>query len=458
LLPYQAEVPSQRDAILDRERGLHRSLSTGQLSMIAIGGAIGTGLFLGSGMAIRDAGPAVILSYTIGGLIALLLMGCLAEMTVAHPASGSFGVWAECYVGPMAGFLVRYEYWSCLVFGLGTEVSAIAVYMRYWYPQVPGWVWIAGFAAALIAVNAFSVELFGSVEYCFSALKVTAILAFILLGSWLVSARIGFANFTTQGGFAPMGAWGVWKAVLVSIFSYLSIEMIAVAAGEARDPAVAVPRAFRATIFRLTFFYLLTLALIVAMAPWTAASTGESPFVQVMAVTHLPGAAGIINFVILIAALSAMNSQLYSTTRMMFSLSRAGYSPRSLGELNKRGVPVAALLVSTGGIALAALLSVVYPEAAFATMMAISMFGAMFTWLMIFVTHIFFRRAHQGEERPIFRMWGYPYTAAAGAALMAALLVTTAFTTEFRMTLVCGAPFLILLMLMFKAQSRRLPS
>ena len=194
---------SRFEAILEREKGLHRGLSTGQISMIAIGGAIGTGLFLGSGLAIGFAGPGVLLSYSIAGLIALLLMGCLAEMTVAHPTSGSFGAWAEFYIGPLAGFLVRYAYWSSVVLAVGTEVAAIAVYMRFWYPAVPGWIWILGFSAALVLVNAFNVELFGSVEYCFSALKIAAILVFIVLGARIVFAQIGFANYASHGRNPP---------------------------------------------------------------------------------------------------------------------------------------------------------------------------------------------------------------------------------------------------------------
>ena len=441
------------DTIIEREKGLKRGLSTGQLSMIAIGGAIGTGLFLGSGFAIGFAGPSVLLSYAIGALIALLLMGCLAEMTVAHPTSGSFGAYAEHYIGPLAGFLVRYAYWSSIVFAVGTEVTAIAVYMKYWFPGVPGWYWIVGFSAALIGVNVVSVKVFGAIEYLFSMLKIVAIVAFILLGAYVVfgapaQSSIGFANYTAHGGFFPKGVWGMWLAVIVSIFSYLSIEMIAVAAGEARDPHKAITRAFRATMFRLVFFYLLTLALMLAIVPWTAAGADESPFVKVMAATHIPGAAGVINFVILVAALSAMNSQLYITTRMMFSLSRAGYAPKRLGMLNSHGVPVAALLLSAIGIALATVLNVIYPDASFVLMMSVSMFGAMFTWLMIFVTHLFFRRAHRGQTLA-FRMWGYPVTSLAGAALMLATLVTTYFTREFRMTLLCGVPFLVALTLAY---------
>jgi len=438
------------EAIQEREKGLRRGLTSGQLAMIAIGGAIGTGLFLGSSFAIGFAGPSVLLSYAIGALIALLLMGCLAEMTVAHPTSGSFGAWAEFYIGPLAGFLVRYAYWSCIVFAVGTEVTAIAVYMRYWFAGVPGWVWIVGFSSILIGVNALNVKVFGSVEYAFSTLKVAAILVFILLGGWIVAGS-GFSNYTVHGGFFPKGAWGMWVAVIVSIFSYLSIEMIAVAAGEAEDPQRAITKAFRSTVARLVVFYLLTLAIIVAMVPWTESGKGESPFITVMARSHVPWAGGVVNLVILVAALSAMNSQLYITTRMMFSLARAGDAPRVFGELSARGTPVSALLLSSIGIALATVLNVVFPDASFTLMMAISMFGAMFTWLMIFVTHLYFRRAHAGE-RPAFRMWGYPYTSLMGAGLMAAILLTTAFTKEFRMTLAYGLPVLGVFWIVWRAR------
>lgn len=445
------------ERISEREQGLRRSLSARQLAMIAIGGAIGTGLFLGSGFAIGLAGPSVLLSYIIGAVITLLLMGCMAEMTVAHPTAGSFGAWAEFYLSPLAGFLVRIAYWAGVVLALGTEVSAVAVYMHYWFPATPGWIWIAGFSVLLVLVNAFNVRHFGVVEYGFSALKVTAILAFLFLGAYVLVASlhgspasatqpIGFGNYTAFGGFFPKGLRGMWTAVLVSLFSYFSIEMIAVAAGEAKDPQRAITHAFRATMFRLVLFYVLTLALMLAIVPWTAAASGasQSPFVTVMQRTHIPGAAGVVNFVILIAALSAMNSQLYITARMLFSLSRSGFAPRALGRLTSRGVPFAALLASTLGIALAAVLSIRYHERSFLLMLALSMFGPMFTWFMIFVTHLAFRRKHRGDLL-VFRMWGYPYTSLLGAGLMAAALVTTIFASAFRPTLIYGVPFLVVL-------------
>ncbi len=452
--------------IIERERGLQRTLSARRMTMIAIGGAIGTGLFLGSGFAISLAGPGVLLSYAIGAVIALLLMGCLAEMTLAHPTSGSFGAYAEHYLGPLAGFLVRYAYWTCIVLAVGTEVTAVALYMHFWFPAPPGWLWIMAFSALLITVNALSVNVFGAVEYWFSAIKVAAIVIFIALGSYMLlrspaaagsAAGIGFDNYLVRGGPFPHGLWGAWVAVIMAVFSYLSIEMIAVAAGEAAHPEVAVVRAFRSTVLRLVLFYLLTLALVLAIVPWTAAGIDESPFVKVMRVLGVPAATGILNFVILIAALSAMNSQLYITTRMMFSLARAGYAPRRLGALSGRGVPLNSLLLSSLGIALATALSVIAPHTSFILMVAISSFGALFTWMMIFVTHYRFRRARERSGAPPlkFRMMGFPYTTLLGAGLMAAVLLTTLFTPAFRLTLVFGIPFLACLVLVYRARYRK---
>jgi L-asparagine transporter-like permease len=454
--------------IIQRESGLRRSLSARKLSMIAIGGAVGTGLFLGSGFAIGTAGPSVLLSYVIGALIALLLMGCLAEMTVTHPTTGSFGTYAEYYVSPLAGFMVRYTYWTCIVLAVGTEVTAIALYMKFWFPGVPGWIWIAAFSGALIVVNALSVNTFGTVEYWFSLLKISAIVAFILLAGYLVArgnptdpqtaaGSIGFGNYTAYGGFLPHGIGGMWVAVIMAIFSFLSIEMIAVAAGEAAQPEVAITRAFFSTVVRLVLFYILTLALMLAVLPWNLAGSTKSPFVMVMEALHVPAAGGVMNFVILIAALSAMNSQLYISTRMMFSLSRAGQAPKRLGALTARGIPFNALLVSTSGIAVATVLSVISPGGAFLMMVGISVFGAMFTWMMIFVTHFFFRRARarDGSAPAKFRMWGFPFTTLLGAGLMAALLLTTAFTDAFRMTLAFGLPYLALLAAVYYLRLRQ---
>ncbi|MFS2203419.1 amino acid permease [Variovorax sp. Varisp36] len=455
-------MSSSFQEISNREKGLQKELSAGQMAMIAIGGAIGTGLFLGSGFAIGLAGPSVLVSYAIGGLIALLLMGCLAEMTVAHPTSGSFGAYAEHYIGPWAGFIVRYVYWSCVVLAVGTEVTAIGVYMAYWFPGSPQWLWVVLFSALLIMVNAMSVKAFGFVEYWFSMVKIVAIVLFILIGAYVVfgsrPAGIGLDNYAVQGGFFPKGVWGTWVAVVVAIFSYMSVETIAVAAGEAKDPERAVTGAFRATMLRLAVFYLASIALMLAIVPWNATNADKSPFVKVMEIIGIPGAAAVINFVVLIAALSAMNSLLYIATRMMFSLSRAGHAPKRFGRIRGNGVPVDALAISCAGIAIATALSVVAPEQSFALMMAIAMFGGLFTWFMIFTTHWFFRRrwVKEGRSGPGFRMWGFPWLTLLGAGLVLAILVTTYFTPMFRLTLLVGLPFLAVLVVVYLAWYRPL--
>jgi len=269
--------------------------------------------------------------------------------------------------------------------------------------------------------------------------------------------QFGTAQYTAHGGFFPNGVWGMWIAVVISIFSYLSVEMIAVAAGEAEDPERAVKKAFRATIVRLVIFYLLTLALILAIVPWDQAGKGGSPFVTVMQAVNVPYAAGVINFIVLVAALSAMNSQLYITTRMMFSLSRAGHAPAAMGKLTRSGTPLNALLLSTSGIAIATVLNVLYPESSFTLMMAISMFGALFTWMMIFVTHYFFRRrwAREGGAALSFRMPGFPLLTLLGAGAMLAILLTTYFTGVFKMTLVFGVPFLLALAALYHLLFRK---
>jgi amino acid transporter, AAT family len=447
--------------IQQREKGLQQHLTSAQMVMIAIGGAVGTGLFMGSAFAIGFAGPAVLVSYAIGAFIALLLIGCLGEMTVAHPTSGSFGAYAEYYLGPMAGFVLRYAYWAALVLAVGMEVTAVGIYMAYWFPQVPQWVWVAVFSAILIGINLRSVKVYGAAEYAFSAIKVAAIVAFVLIGAYVVFGAhipgIGLQNYASGGGFWAKGVGGMWLGVIVAMFSYLGVEAIAVAAGEAQHPQKAVQSAMKTTVLRLVLFYLLTLALMLAIVPWTEAATQTSPFVRVMEIINIPYAAGVLNFVVLVAALSAMNSQLYTTSRMMFSLARAEQAPATFGKTNTNGVPVAAILVSSLGAGVAMVINAFWPEQSFMWMMSIAMFGAMFAWFMIFVTHLAFRlrRDREGQARVPFRMWGFPWLTLLGAVLMGAVLITTAFTPEFRLTLAFGLPWLLILSVIYLLRRKR---
>lgn len=444
---------SSFDEIQNREAGLHKKLSAKQMGMIAIGGAIGTGLFMGSKFAISFAGPAVIVSYAIGGLIAFAIMACLAEMTVQHPTSGSFGAYAEHYVSPLAGFLVRYCYWACIVLAVGTEITAVADYMKLWFPHVGSWVWIAFFSLTLLVVNAYSVKAFGLVEYWFSTIKVFAIIVFILLAIGILTQSHGgtaqvLSNLTEHGGFFPHGFSGVWIGVIISIFSYLSIEMIAVAAGEAKDPERAVKKAFKSTAIRLILFYLLSLFLIVALVPWTTLIGAEatSPFVMVMKIVGIPYADSILNFIVIVAALSAMNSMLYISTRMLFSLSRAGDAPKLFGRISHNGVPINALLLSAVGIGIASIVYTINPNSAFPIMIALSMFGALFTWGSIFVTHMCFRRhmARKGEQLK-FKVPASQLISLLGLIAILSITITTWFTNEFKSTLQFGVPLVVVL-------------
>lgn len=444
--------------IQTREAGLQKKLTARQMGMIAIGGAIGTGLFMGSKFAISFAGPAVVVSYAIGGLIAFALMVCLAEMTVQHPTSGSFGAYAEHYIHPFAGFLVRYSYWACVVLAVGTEITAVADYMKFWFPNVASSIWILFFSSVLLIVNAFSVKAFGLVEYWFSTIKVFAIIVFILLGLSILTnqqdtSQMINQNVLGQGGFMPNGFKGVWIGVVISIFSYLSIEMIAVAAGEASDPERAVKSAFRSTGIRLLLFYILSLSLIVALVPWTEliAPGATSPFVTVMKLVGIPFAEHILNFIVIIAALSAMNSMLYISTRMLFSLSRSGDAPKMLGKVKSNGVPINALMLSAVGIGVASIVYSINPESAFPIMIALSMFGALFTWGSIFATHIFFRKQLIKKGISLkYSILGSRLISIAGLIAIISIMLTTWFTNEFKTTLQFGIPFIIFLSIFYR--------
>jgi len=443
------------DAIEQGEQ-LSRQLSSSQLTMIAIGGAIGTGLFLGSSLAVRIAGPAVIISYLIGAVIALLFMGALSEMAVAHPTAGSFGVYAELYVNAWAGFTIRYTYWAAQCIAIGGEATAIAIYCQWWFPNTPKWLWILGFSVALLYINARSVGSFGSFEYWFAMIKVVAIVLFIVIGLALLVGfgplpAIGFSNFTAHGGFLPTGWRGVWMAMAFVIFSYIGTEVIAVTAGEATDPKTAVPRAMRSMVGRLILFYVGAIVVLIGIVPWNQIQPGSgvtaSPFVKVFQLIGIPAAAHIVNFVVITAAASSMNCNLYLVSRMMFSLSRGGYAPASFGRVSSRGMPIVALFVSAVGLALALIVALLYPNGAFVYLFGISLFGGLFVWLMIFITHLFFRRKWDASGRPRLpvRMIGYPYTSLLGMAAIVAIIATTWWIEGMRVTLVAGLPWLALL-------------
>lgn len=451
-----SKARDQNSAILERESGLRRSLTPRQLSMIAIGGAIGTGLFLGSAISVRLAGPGVILSYAAAGAIALCVTWALGEITVAHPVAGSFGVHAEMYLHPWAGFAMRYSYWLAQVMAIGSEIVAASIYCKRWLPGVPSWLWIAGFSLALVYVNARSVTSFGEFEYWFAMLKVVTITVFLVLGAALLLGigfpRLGAVNYTEHGGFIPNGWGGVGLGAAIAVFSFFGIEIVAVTSGEARDPETALPRALRWTLARLGIFYIGGLAVVVGVVPWNQIGNKLelSPFVRVFDAVHIPYAAGMMNFVVLTAALSAANCGLYLTSRMLFSLAHGGYAPSLLGKVTKRGTPVAALFFSSAGMVAAFFVNYWFPSNAYVYMLGVSFFGGIFVWLMVFVTHLAFRRRTAHWAHPPRRIAPRgPWSSLFGLTALTVVLISTWWVPGLRITLTSGLPWLVFISLCY---------
>jgi AAT family amino acid transporter len=437
--------------VVAREAGLQRRLTRGQAIMISLGGAIGTSLFLSSGIALGYAGPGVMVSYAIAGFIAVAMVFSLSEMAVVHPAAGSFGTYAEIYLSPWAGFVVRYTYWFAQVIATGFEAVAAGIYMTWWIPAAPVWLWSLGFAAIVIWVNSRSVASFGTIEYWFALVKVSAIVLFVILGAAHVFGlgvpATGFRNlYALPGGFFPHGVHGVWMAVILGLLSFVGIEVVAVTSGEVPNPEKTIPAALRGMAVRLVLFYVLALGVVAAMFPWTetagSVEVAQSPFVKVLSLTGIPDAAGIMNFVIITAALSGMNTNVYLCSRMLFSLSRGRYAPTWLGRLSPAGAPVAAVLAS-GACILAGILAASFTPRAYAYLQGVALFGAIVVWGLILVSHLRFRQVRGAASLPV-RMPLFPWLQLAGLGLLAALLVTMGLDKDWNISWIVGVPWLVL--------------
>jgi L-asparagine transporter-like permease len=428
------------------ERGLSRQLSATQQATMALGGAIGTGLFLASGLSVNVAGPAILLSYAIMAAVSLLLTRALTDMAVAHPTAGAFGVYAGMYLSPFAGYAVRVSYWLMQVIATGGQLVASSIYMTYWFPGVPGAAWVLAFACGLLYLNSRAVGRLGAIEYWLVMVKVVAVLVFIgtavlVLTGATGGPAIGLRNLTAHGGFMPFGPSGVWLGCCFVIYSFIGVEIVAVTSGEATDPARTIPVAMRRMVLGLSAIYIVTITLLVALTPWNELGVGESPFVRVLGGLGIPGAAGLMNFVVLSAALSSSNANLYLVTRTLFSLARAGFVPSELGAVSSTGAPLNALLVSGLGLGAAALVRGLWPDSAYVWFFGVALFGALFVWLMIFSTHIAFCRTMRKDGKVV----SAPGASWVGATAVGAVLLSTWWVPGLESTLVAGGPWLALL-------------
>ena len=445
---------------------LKRRLTQRQLTMLAIGGAIGVGLFLGSSVTIRLAGPGVIVSYLLGAVIALIVSYSLVEMAVVHPVAGSFGVYAQTYLSSWAGFSIRTTYGLVQIIAIGAEVTAVGIYFAFWFPSVPQWIWVVAVSIALVTLNMQQVGRFGEFEYWFALIKVLAIVFFIVIGLGLIfglshKPAVGLSNLTAHGGFLPNGWRGVWLALTLVLTSYMGVEIIAVTAGEAERPEVTIPRSMRTIVYRLILFYVLAITIMLAMTPWNLTSPGTgitgSPFVSAFSAVGIPYVASIMNLVVITAALSSSNTDLYLTTRMLFSLSRSRHAPEWLGRLSESGVPRRALAVSTGGMVAAILLAIYAPAKAFLLLYGIAVAGMLFVWIVILVTHLAFRRA-LGPDRVAhlpLHLRLFPYSTWLGIIALVGITASTFFVEGLQYSVPAFASLLLLISLAYLRIRRR---
>jgi AAT family amino acid transporter len=402
-------MPQSPDPI--HEQGLHHQLTAGQMTMVAVGGSIGTGLLLGSAAALEIAGPSVILSYLVAAFIAYTVAMALGELASVHPAAGSFGLYGELYLNQYLGFLCRAAYWAAIAFSIGAELTASATYMTYWFPAVPGELWVFVFSALLLLVNLRSVGSYGRFEFWFSMIKLATIVVFIVTGAALLLGGRVAPQFTAQGGFFPKGPIAPLLAVFWAIYAFGGIEMLSVTTGESHS-SKDIPRATRLSIFLLAAIYLGAITILVGVAPWNHTAVSESPFVSVLSLARVPAAAHFMNFVVLTAALSGANAKLYVASRLLFSMGRTGWAPASLGKLNASGSPRLALLVSSYGIVTALIIEHWAAQRAFLYIMGAAFSGLILSWVISLAAHVSFRRSLTPQQvaalpmRSPLGMWG----------------------------------------------------
>ena len=446
--------------------GLHHSLKQRHMTMIALGGVIGAGLFVGSGVVIQAAGPAAVLSFVITGLLVVLVMRMLGEMAVALPAVGSFYEYArqafseEPRLGELAGFLTGWMYWYFWVIVVAMEAVAGAGLVRFWLPAQPAWLISLSLLVLLTLTNLVSVRSFGEFEFWFASIKVAAIAVFLLLGGAYVlglwpKVAPSVANLTANGGFAPKGILPIFTGAVAATGFYFGAEIVTIAAAETAEPAKAVARATNSVITRALIFYVGSIFLVVCLVPWNASGIA-TPYVSALNAMRIPAAAQIMNAVVLTAVLSALNSGLYASSRMLFALTGRGDAPEGLAKLSRNGVPMRAILLGTVFGYGAVVMSYVSPDTIFAFL--VNSYGtvAIFVYVLIAVSQLRLRARMEQEDpgRLRLRMWAYPYLTYLAIAGMLAILLAMAFIPEQRTPLIFGLISLALLLLGFCARAR----
>lgn len=398
-----------------RTTQLKRNLKNRHIQMIALGGAIGTGLFYGSAVSIGLAGPSIILSYLIGGAVIFMIMHMMGEMSVENPVSGAFSSFAYTYWGTFPGFLSGWNYWFLYIFVSMAELSVVGIYVNFWMPEFPQWLTALLILVVITLINLVNVKIFGEMEFWFALIKVVAVIGMIVLGVVLIVTGLGgvhasISNLWTHGGFFPHGLQGTFLSLVVIMFSFGGTELIGVAAGEADDPKKSIPKAIKQVLFRILIFYIGSLTVMMILYPWNKVGLEGSPFVMIFSKLGISSAATILNIVVLTAAVSVYNSGIYSNARMLFSLAQQGNAPKVFARLGNNHVPHLATLFSSLCTLMIVVLNYLFPGKMFMYIMSIATIGAVITWSMIILVHLRFRKFHQVRAHELaFKTPWYPY-------------------------------------------------
>ncbi|XLZ70968.1 amino acid permease [Massilia sp. SR12] len=435
---------------------LKRGLKSRHIQLIALGGAIGTGLFLGIAQTIKMAGPSVLLGYAVAGFIAFLIMRQLGEMVVDEPVAGSFSYFANKYCGHMAGFMSGWNYWVLYVLVSMAELTAVSKYMEFWMPHLPHWVSALVFFLAINAISLANVRAFGEMEFWFAIIKVVAVVGMIVFGIYLLASgsagpEATVANLWQHGGFFPNGASGLVMAMAVIMFSYGGLELIGITAAEADNPSESIPKATNQAIYRILIFYVGALGVLLSLYPWTKVADGGSPFVMIFHALDAKFVAHVLNVVVLTAALSVYNSGVYSNSRMLYGMAKQGNAPKALLAVNQRGVPLAALGVSALATGSCVVLNYFMPGQVFGLLMGLVVSSLVINWGMISWIHLRFRAQKRLECKETgFKSWGYPFTNYLCLAFLAGILVIMYMTEGLRLSVYLIPAWLLVLFIGYR--------
>ena len=440
---------------------LKKGLSNRHIQLIALGGSIGTGLFLGIAQTIKLAGPSVILGYAIAGLIAFLMMRQLGEMIVEDPVSGSFSHFAYKYWSKFAGFMSGWNYWVLNILVCMAELSAIGLYIHYWWPEIPTWVSALGFFIFINVINLLHVKLFGEMEFWLAIIKVLAIIAMIAFGSYLLASGSGGSQSNIQnlwqlGGFFPNGIMGLVMAMAMIMFAFGGIELVGIAAAETDNPQKTLPKAINQIVYRVLLFYILSLVIILSLYPWNQMAQGGSPFVLIFDSLGSQTVATILNFVVLTAAISVYNSTNYCTSRMLLGLAQQGNAPKFLSKINPRGVPVNAVMVSAFFTLMCVLINYLFPEKAFNLLMMLVVAAIVINWVVISYTHLKFKKQMiKMNAATQFPSILYPFTNYLCIVFMGGILVIMSQTPDMRIAVLMIPVWISALSIAYFFQTRK---